>query len=219
MGQWDEKNFELEILVKENLTDPRVVEFVKGWNFTIKKTDAFFAPIRDTLYNPTAEKIVRFFGDYKDGMLLPDKYDTREPLKEQFDPNRISDIVRIISFSGSEVYLKKKRKYDATITNDFYGLVYDEKGNVMPPKRVLGDYGGKVNFSFSKQSKPDMDFLKQLLRDFAEYIGSDAACIWDMETGEVIYDLFHSENNGMYWRDWLVHYRYWFPPEFWWRKE
>ena len=217
MGQWDAKNFKLEILVKENLTDPRVVEFVKGWNFTIKEERAFFKSF--VPYNSTAEKIVRFFVDYKDGMLMPDKYDNREPLRMQFDPDKISDVVRIVSFNGDEVYLKKKRKYDATITNTFYSLIFDEKGNVIPPKRVLGDYGGKVNFSFSKQSKPDMVFLKQLLRDFAEYIGSDVACIWDMETFKVIYDLYHPENNGMNKRDWLVHYRYWFPPEFWWRKE
>ena len=55
--------------------------------------------------------------------------------------------------------------------------------------------------------------------DFAEYIGSDAACIWDMETYRVIYDLYHPGNNGMDKRDWFVLYRYWFPPEFWWRKE
>ena len=189
MGQWDAKNFELEILVKENLTDPRVVEFVKGWNFTIKEERAFFKSF--VPYNSTAEKIVRFFVDYKDGMLMPDKYDNREPLRMQFDPDKISDVVRIVSYNGEEVYLKKKRKYDATITNTFYSLIFDEKGNVIPPKRVLGDYGGKVNFSFSKQSKPDMVFLKQLLRDFAEYIGSDVACIWDMETFKVIYYCFN----------------------------
>ena len=90
MGQWDAKNFELEILVKENLTDPRGVEFVKGWNFTIKDEGAFFKSI--VPYNSTAEKIVRFFVDYKDGMLMPDKYDNREPLRMQFDPDKISEI-------------------------------------------------------------------------------------------------------------------------------
>lgn len=61
MGQMDQKNFVLEVLIKENLTDPRCVDFMNGWNFTKKDKYAFIASISSTLYNPIAEKIVRFF--------------------------------------------------------------------------------------------------------------------------------------------------------------
>lgn len=205
----DQKNFCLKVLIKENLTDSRIVNFMEGWNFTKKDKYAFMASIGNALYNPTAEKIIRFFVDYKDGMLIPDKYDAYEPIKEQFNPNDISEIVRWISHCGGSVYLKKKRKYNAEIENDFYAFIYDEKGNVIPPKRSLGEYLGMVTFWFTKQSKPDMSFLKQLLQDFAEYIYSDAACIYDQETFEVLYDLYHPENNGMDSKDWNYHYKYW----------
>ena len=210
MGQMDQKNFCLEVLIKKNFTDPRIIDFVKGWNFTMKEGDAFFDSIKDTLYTPMAEKIIRFFVDYKDGMLIPDKYGAYEPLKQQFNPDDISELIRWVSSGGGSIYLKKKRKYDAEIENNCdCTFIYDEKGNVLPSKHSLGEYFGKIKFWFTKQSKPDMSFLKQLLQDFAEYIYSDAACIYDQETFEVLYDLYHPENNGMDSKDWNYHYKYW----------
>lgn len=214
MGQMDQKNFHLKVLIKENFIDPRIVNFVKEWNFTKKEGNAFLDSIRDTLYTPTAEKIIRFFVSYKDGMLIPDKYGAYEPLKKRFNPDDISEVIRWVSFGGGGIFLKKKGKYNAEIESDsYYTFIYDEKGNVMPPKILpklsLGEYFGMVRFAFTKQSKPDMEFLRQLLQDFAKYINSDAACICDQETSEVLYDLYHPENNGMDSKDWNYHYKYW----------
>ena len=41
------------------------------------------------------------------------------------------------------------------------------------PKAKLPEYLGEIIFFFAKQRKIDMDFLKQLLRDFCEYLQTD----------------------------------------------
>ena len=63
MGQFDHKNYVLNVKVKENLTDTRAVERMKVWDFTLKEWDAFEKAI-SPFYNPYAERIIRFFVEY-----------------------------------------------------------------------------------------------------------------------------------------------------------
>ena len=34
MGNWNRKNYLLIIKLRDNITDQRYVEFIRGWNFT-----------------------------------------------------------------------------------------------------------------------------------------------------------------------------------------
>ena len=62
MGQFDLKNYVLNVKVKENLTDIRAVERMKAWDFTMKEWESFEKEI-SPFHNPSAERIVRFFVD------------------------------------------------------------------------------------------------------------------------------------------------------------
>ena len=64
------------------------------------------------------------------------------------------------------------------------------------PKCVLPEYLGRITFWFAKQRKVDMDFLKQLLRDFCSYLNTDVGYIFDQENMTVLFDLFHPERVG-----------------------
>lgn len=189
------RNIIIQILVKENLTDPRYVEFRKYWNFTEEEFNRFNKTITETkkAYNELAYKIVRFLVDYKDGALVPDKYNFFEPLKKEFDKDDISRPVSLLSFPGGSLYLRKKNKYYAKIENDYYSILWKEiapkKNELLISKRVLPPYMGKIQLWFSKRRKIDMEFLKCLLKDYCEYINSDRGFIYDQETMDVLYDI------------------------------
>ena len=99
----------LYIRIKENLTDSRYVGFMKYWNYTEKEFDRLYKAIAEAggAYNEFSYKAVRFFVDYKDGVLLPNRYNSHEPLKYLFDKNDISKPVSMLSFPAGYLLLRK----------------------------------------------------------------------------------------------------------------
>lgn len=60
MGNFDHKNICVQIEVRENLTDARMIEFVKDWNFTIEDFQSYLKSLNGTLSTEKAEAMVRF---------------------------------------------------------------------------------------------------------------------------------------------------------------
>ena len=190
MGNFDYKNICLQIKTRENFTDSMFVEFMKDWNFTEKEYDKFLDTIGDSnISNKYSMRIVDFFINYKDGVLLPDRCGPYEPLSYNFNKNDTSDPIEWLSFPSGSVLLKKRYKYTAEIKNDYFAIIFSN-GKVLIPKRVLPEYLGKITFWFSKQRKIDMVFLEQLLRDLCTYLDADNGIIFDQETDEILLDIF-----------------------------
>ncbi|WP_455586505.1 hypothetical protein [Bacteroides sp.] len=189
MGNFDYKNICLQIKTRENFTDPRFVEFMKGWNFTEKEYDVFLDTVWNSMSNEYSKRIVDFFVSYKEGILLPDRCGPYEPLGYNFNKDDISAPIRWLSAPAGALLLKKKYKYTAEVKNDYYAIILSD-GKAVVPKRVLTDYLGKIIFWFSKQRKIDMVFLEQLLRDLCSYLNADNGIIFDQETNEVLLDIF-----------------------------
>lgn len=189
MGNFDYKNICLQIKTRENLTDPRFVEFIKDWTFTEKEYDVFFDSIWDTISNEYSKRIIEFFINYRNGIILPDRCDVCEPIREKFNKDDISAPVKWLSQPGGSLILKKKYKFDVEIENETFAVVFTD-GEMFPPKGILPEYLGKVTFWFSKQRKIDMIFLENLLRDFCTYLNTDNGIIFDQETHEVLVDIF-----------------------------
>lgn len=189
MGNFDYKNICLQIKTRENFTDPRAVEFMKNWDFTRKESQLFFNAIWDNMSNEYSIRIVDFFINYKDGILLPDKCEPYEPIRTDFNKDDISAPVRWLSAPAGSLLLKKKYKYTAEIENGTFAVVFSD-GELVIPKRILSEYLGKITFWFSKQRKIDMKFLEQLLRDLCAYLNADNGIIFDQETNEVLLDIF-----------------------------
>ena len=80
MGNFDYKNICLQIKTREDFTDPRIAEFIKDWSFTEKECDAFLDTVRNNISNEYSIRIVDFFINYKNGILLPDKCDAYETI-------------------------------------------------------------------------------------------------------------------------------------------
>ena len=54
------ENIGIKIKIKDNLTDPRILEFIKerNWTFPLDDIDAFLDSVERPLYNERARQIV-----------------------------------------------------------------------------------------------------------------------------------------------------------------
>lgn len=193
MGHWDRKNFIIEVGIRESCTDQRYVDYMieKDFNYSIDEVSAF---IKSTTpqYHPLAEKIVLFFACYKNGLLMPDKYDQSEPVRMSFEKDDIEGPIAILSFTGGTLFVKKSRLYEALIKNEGYHFVWEDKKS-FKPKRPLPEYMVNIKIFFSKQRKPKMEFMQQLADDMAEYFDTDYAKIIDQEMASEMPPLYEKD--------------------------
>lgn len=199
MGHFDKKNICIEIEVRENLTVSRIVDFVekeKNWNFSIQEFDDFYDSLSDDqATNEKSLRIIQFFVDYKDGILLPDKWGSYEPLRDNFYKEDVLCCAQTLSYPSGDILFKKKRKFDVSIENRYWALIWKD-GKKTVPKGKLPEYLGGIRFRFSKQRKIDMDFLEQLVCDFCSYLNTDRGYIYDQENLTILFDVFHPEKVG-----------------------
>ncbi len=189
MGKWDYKNFVLHIKIRENLTDSRFVEFMKGWNFYLNDMFKFQDSI-EPLYNPVAEKIIQFLLTYDKIDLCPERYNSYEPISKFFDKNNLNDPICCIAFPAGSLYLRKKRKFDVVIENLWYGLIFDPdiQNKVIPSKKKIGEYLGDIKIYISKSVKCyTMRQLQTIINDFCSFLQTDYGEIIDQENTTILY--------------------------------
>ena len=63
MGQYDYKNYVLNVKVREDLTDTRALERMMAWDFTLKEWQSY-VKLNTPFYNKSAERIILFFIEY-----------------------------------------------------------------------------------------------------------------------------------------------------------
>lgn len=195
MGHFDKKNLVIRIKKQENITDNRYVILMKDWDFTYYDTLEWDKKLKP-YYNATAEKIIKFFCEYQGGKLCPDKYNSFEPIKLNFDKNNLTHPIQILSFPAGTLHFRKKHKFDASIHNNWHCFLFDpdEGYKAIPPVRVVkeGEYLCEIVFWFSKSKsakKIDMDFLKKMTEDFCIYLNTDYGIITDEETGDELFNV------------------------------
>lgn len=193
MGHYDRKNYIIEVGIRECCTDQRYIDFMteKDFNYTLEEVSDFICSTIPQ-YNSLAERIVRYFVDYEGGIIIPDKYGMSEPIRDSFDKNNITDPVSILSFTGGELYMSKKRTYQVVIQNNSYNFVWENKKS-FKPKRSLPEYMVNIKIFFSKQSKPKMEFMQQLANDMAKYFNTDYAKIIDQEMASGMPPLYEED--------------------------
>ena len=193
MGNFDRKNYIVEIWSTVDMTDPKVKDFSKNWAFTRNEQNEFFFG-GNIFYHPFAERIIRFMIDYKGGVLIPDKWDGAEPLKQSFEPNNITEIVSALAKGGLELFFRKKRQFWVRVSNcaHMWRASFICEGRNKPwilqkPHPAPIKYYTKIQFAFSEQMHPDFDFLKQLMEDFCEYLETDYGLVYYEENHEIIH--------------------------------
>ena len=197
MGNYDRKNYIIEIGIRECCADQRYIDYMieTDYNYSLEEVGEF---IKNNYpqHHPLAEKIVRFFINYDNGIMQPDRYDMAEPEKLQFNKDDIVDPVSMLSFAGGHLFLKKKRRYSAHIINESHTFFWlDDKS--VKPKRILPKYMTKIRIFFSKQSKVKLEFMQKLTIDIAEYFGTDNAKIIDQEIASNLPPLYEKDERAV----------------------
>lgn len=201
MGNFDRKNFIISVKLRESCSDKRIIDWQlkRDYSYTTAEVMAFESSILPH-YNTLAEKIVRFFIEYEAGSMMPNKWNTFEPIKHDFTISEINKYTGVLAYPAGNLFLKKTRKYSCHIENCDYGFWWFD-GKPCRPK-VSFEFLVEIRIFFSKQSKPKMEFMKQLADDMAEYFETDYAKIIDQEIASempplyekdprsVIYDVF-----------------------------
>lgn len=163
----DENYYVLNVKVRENLTDARAIERMKAWDFTLKEWQAYIKVITP-FSNKYAERIVRFFVEYDKVDLCPDLFGAYEPLKETFDKKSIEEPSSCIAFPAGTLMMKKRRRFDVAIENQYYGAVFDPQNNymVIPSKRKIGEYLGNIRIIIKKNTtKFTLEQLQTIVDD------------------------------------------------------
>ena len=184
MGQYDTNNYIVKVELKDNMTDERWNSFfkikpsLKDYNVIIKNN-----PIISS--NPLAERIVRFFINYKDGALKPDRYDSSEPEKNIFDEANIAGPVSCLASPGGALFLKKKRKMSIEISNNAFSLIWVD-GEFMEPQVAPPEYLTTIWVYFPKTKLTDLDFITQLMMDLKKEFNAEKGIVYYQATKEVI---------------------------------
>ena len=189
MGQFDHKNYVLNVKVKENLTDTQAVERMKAWDFTLKEWQAYIKAIAP-FYNKYAERIIRFFVEYDKVDLCPDLYGEFEPEKKHFDNGDMAEPIYCIAFPSGTLFLKKRRRFDVVVENLNYGLIFDPQNKymVIPSKKKIKEYLGDIRIFINQNTKKfSFEQMQMIVDDMCEYLGTDYGVILNQENNEIIY--------------------------------
>lgn len=180
MGQYDRKNYIISVKLRESCSDKRIIDWQleRNYLYTNAEVTAFENSILPH-YNTLAEKIVRFFIEYETGAMAPNKWNTFEPIKQDFTISDINKYIGVLAFPGGNLFLKRDKKYTCHIENWDYGFWWLDGKPCRP--QVSFEFLVEIRIFFSKQSKPKMEFMQQLADDMAEYFGTDYAKIIDQE--------------------------------------
>lgn len=194
MGQWNQNNYIVKVWTKIDMTDPRVIEFVKDYNFTQEEYVQFLNEGKP-FFHPHAKKILDFICTYKSGILYPDKWGGWEPLKRDFTDESMPQVINSLATQNTLLF-KKRRKVDFEIDNDarkwspcwiVTGRGKNIKRELVRPFPFPVTYTTKIRFIYSVESKPDPQFLKELMDDLCEYLDTDYGIVYHMKTEEVLF--------------------------------
>lgn len=188
MGKWDRKNWLIIIKLRDNLTDRRMLEFIgKDRQFSYKEYKKFESTLAFPLYTEKAEQIVRFFIEYHNGELMPDRYSSADPIRSPFTLDALPKAIENLCWPGGSLCLKKSRKYEAEIENEEFGLLFTE-GEYIVPVVEPSEFRTTITLYFSKTIVKDGSSLFSLADDIAVSLSASKGCVIDQEDLHVIYE-------------------------------
>lgn len=190
MSIFGAKKIGLKIGLKDNISDPWFLEFMKNRDYTEEEGFEFESATYGSRYSPMAERIIDFICEYKGGVLHPDKCGLWEPLKYVFDVSDKNRYINWIANPGELLFMMKRRRFDIFIKNYF---IMPRTGKIVlkRPEHLC-----EVSFFFRKLKALDYDFLKTLLRDYCDYLGTNRGVMFDTDTDEILLDLSNPERIG-----------------------
>ena len=183
MGHFDYKNWIVQVELKDNLTDKQILDYLRRTNhrFTQKEYRLFLEQCKRPLYNSIAEKIILFFVTYDNGKLMPDRYNAFEPVNKVFSLDKIPNVIESLCWPRGCLYLKKLRKFEVSIENYEFAVVFSDGENIFPRKPSYPEYMTTIQFYFDKKRNKDPMVFIKLLHDLCGYLGTNRGFIKDQE--------------------------------------
>lgn len=182
----NDRTYYIEVKLRDNVSDIRF-DAIRPMRPTIKEYKAFEKKLvsQHPVYSENAEQLIKYFVEYRDGAITPDRYNYFEPVNKAFDANSLEDPISCLAFPAGILYLKKNRGPVIVIKNETHAFVW--KNDVyMAPVRELSEYLTTITVFFDKRKNTEMSFYVQLLKDIKEAFGANNGKIYSQATGEVI---------------------------------
>lgn len=195
MGIWDNNNYVLHLYSKKDFSDPRHVErILTKENFSEKEYDKFLDSL-SYFENTFAERAIRFFSEYKEGLLTPDRCDLAEPIRQVFDVNNIRTYADWLTYSGTGFSFKKLKglKYMAELENKQFLAAWFGKDRVIPHPEVLRTrkHFIQLKMFFDKRSlqvrRQPIEFWLEMIHDISDVIGADKGYFRDQSENVMLY--------------------------------
>ena len=188
MGQWDYKNWLVKVELKEDLTDPQIVDYLsKHAVFSLKEYNSFESTLVRPLHTDKAEQIVRFFLEYHNGELYPDRYNYYEPVRNIFSTDKISDAIDTLCWPAGCLYFKKLRKFDVEINNRQFVVSFTD-GQYDPPRVSPPENLTSITMWFDKKKVKDCSTLFGLADDMVAALGAVKGAVIDQEDLHAVYE-------------------------------
>ena len=198
MGDWEKKNLVLQLYTKRDFSDPRLVEIIgQNREYTTKEFDEMVNRIPNR-WNNYAERIIRFFDTYQDGILRPDRYDWADPIRKIYHEEEIPSYVEHLSFPAAGFYIKKFKglTYNGSIENEQVSASWEEdKAHGIPKHRCIPRLypivKARILLLFDTRRvavrRQPLSFWLELFEQIKEIIEAYKGYIKNDETGEVLY--------------------------------
>ena len=188
MGQWDYKNWLVKVELKEDLTDPQFLDYLSKYAvFSMKEYESFKSTLVRPLRTAKAEQIVRFFLEYHNGELYPDRYNCFEPVRKVFSEDIFSSVIEYLCRPGGRLYLKKLRKFDVDIENKQFAVSFTD-GQYDPPRVLPPENLTLITMYFDKKKVKDCSTLFGLADDMVAAFGAVKGAVIDQEDLHAVYE-------------------------------
>ncbi len=184
MGQYDNDNYVIEVKLRDNVSDDRWEPLYKK-SPSIREYKEYYKKTIVNSFNPTAERLIRFFMEYDNGVLYPDKFNFCEPVNKPFNESCIAQAVSYLANPAGCVYLKKSRFADIDIENKTFSFGWID-GVYSEPLVPLPNYLTIITVYFPKKKNTDLGFIIQLMKDIKSYFDADNGKVFYQATKEII---------------------------------
>lgn len=154
----------LKVKSKKDLTDLNLLELKFKENLSINEYSEFIQSNIIESFN--SEELIHAIVSFKDGLLLPNKCDAHEPIREKFDKLQLERPVKWMSQPGSALYLEKNKgiKYICEISNKRFAPIW-QKGILLKPKTKEPEDLCEIIFNFEYKSIVNQIEIIEELKD------------------------------------------------------
>lgn len=166
-----EQYFIVQLFTQTDFSDASLLKFKREKDAILTTKEYSTYLMSNKIESEISHKLIKFFVEYDNGVLMPERCDAYEPIKDKFDKDNLTGPLRWLSQPGGAIFCKKTKgiKYVGRIENHRFAPVWQE-GKIVKPKVGEPKFLGEIALYFETRSLKGkrfdylFDFLQQLAR-------------------------------------------------------